>query len=267
VAGRKYSMEQKDSFFRLIDKGGTVRAAAKAAGVHPEAAYTWLRGAGLTMQRATPRKYTDADKAAFFVLLAERKNVSAVAAELGFTRVTCYAWAHKAGVFTSRERTVNPRREEFLRLRAAGLTRAEARALVAADRRSAADWDKGITAINRGRGLSRRPRRALSGADTDRREATTHHPHDRRAGPPGSGREAHPSSLPEPDRTGADQRPAPDRDVDPADRSRTGSLTVHDQPRAEAQHRVHPRIPAAHRSPAVGPAAETPAAAEAARSL
>lgn len=151
MAGSKYSKEQKDLFFQLMDRGGTVRAAAEAAGVHPEAAYTWLRSAGLTVRRATPRKYTDADKAAFFALLAERKNVSAVAKELGFTRVTCYAWAHKAGVFTSQNPAVSARREQFLRLRSAGHTRAQARAVVGADQRSAADWDRGITVINRGR--------------------------------------------------------------------------------------------------------------------
>lgn len=115
MAGPKYSKKQKEQFFDLIDRGGTVRAAAETARVHPEAAYTWLRNAGLTMQRATPRIYTEAEKAEFFRLLAQRPNVSAVAKELGFPRVTCYAWAHKAKIFTSEARKVNPRREEFLR--------------------------------------------------------------------------------------------------------------------------------------------------------
>jgi transposase len=95
--------------------------------------------------------YTAEEKAEFFRLLAERNNVSAVARELGFTRVTCYKWAHQAGIFTSEARKVNPRREEFLRLRADGLSRSEAAERVRADRRSAADWDKGITIIHRGR--------------------------------------------------------------------------------------------------------------------
>jgi transposase, IS30 family len=151
MAGPKYTKKQKEQFFDLIDKGGTVRAAARSVGVHPGAAYTWLRNAGLTMQRATPRIYTDAEKAEFFRLLEDRKNVSAVARELGFPRVTCYAWAHKAGIFTSEARRANPRREEFLRLRAEGLTRAQAAARVNADKRSAIDWDKGITIIHRGR--------------------------------------------------------------------------------------------------------------------
>ncbi|TDS82629.1 IS30 family transposase [Nesterenkonia aurantiaca] len=151
MSGPKYSKKQKEQFFDLIDRGGTVRAAAETAGVHPDAAYTWLRNAGLTMQRATPRIYTEAEKAEFFRLLAQRPNVSAVAKELGFPRVTCCAWAHKAKIFTSQARKVNPRREEFLRLRSEGLTRTEARTRVGADPRSAADWDKGITIISRGR--------------------------------------------------------------------------------------------------------------------
>jgi IS30 family transposase/transposase-like protein len=151
MAGPKYTQAQKEMFFSLIDRGGTVRAAANAAGVHEGAAYTWLRQAGLSMQRATPRKYSEQDKAEFFRLLGLNSNVSAVARELGFTRVTCYAWAYKAGIRTSEARKVIPRKEEFLRLRAAGLTRAQAREQVGADRRSATDWDKGITIINRGR--------------------------------------------------------------------------------------------------------------------
>lgn len=151
MPGPKYTKEQKDHFFEMVDRGGTVRAAAAAAEVHESAAYTWLRNAGLTMQRATPRMYSAEEKAEFFRRLSANPNVSAVAKEMGFPRVTCYAWAHKAGIFTSEARKVNPRREEFLRLRANGLSRAEARKRVGADARSATDWDKGITIINRGR--------------------------------------------------------------------------------------------------------------------
>jgi IS30 family transposase len=147
----KYSNEERERFFDLLDAGGTVRAAADAAGVHPAAAYSWVRKAGLSMYRASPRVYTAAEKAEFFRLLAERNNVSAVARELGFTRITCYKWANRAGIFTSEARKVNPRREEFLRLRAEGLTRSEAAGRVRADKRSAADWDKRITIIHRGR--------------------------------------------------------------------------------------------------------------------
>lgn len=63
MPGPKYTAEQKELFFELNDRGGTVRAAAKTVGVHEDAAYTWLRQAGLSMQRATPRKYSERDKA------------------------------------------------------------------------------------------------------------------------------------------------------------------------------------------------------------
>lgn len=59
--------------------------------------------------------------------------------------------ARKAGIFTSEARKVSPRREEFLRLRAEGLTRREAAKRVGADNRSATDWDKGIRITYRGR--------------------------------------------------------------------------------------------------------------------
>jgi IS30 family transposase len=110
-----------------------------------------LRQAGMSMRRASPRVYSEEEKAAFFRLLAQPNNVSAVARELGFTRVTCYKWAHEAGIFTSETRQVNPRRERFLRLRQDGMSRAEAAAEVGADKRSAADWDRGIRVFHGGR--------------------------------------------------------------------------------------------------------------------
>lgn len=151
MAGKKYTDAQQEEFFRLLDKGGTVRAAARADGVHEDAGHNWLRKTGLTMQRATPRQYSPELKAEFLRLVRERQIISTVARELGIHKPTAYAWARKAGISTSEARRVNPRREEFLRLRDAGLTRAEARARVGADARSATDWDKGITIISRGR--------------------------------------------------------------------------------------------------------------------
>ena len=151
MSGPKYSAETKRRFFDLLDRGGTIRAAADAAGVQRAAAYSWVRNAGLSMGRATPRVYSAEERAEFFRLLEVRQNVSAVARELGFTRVTCYKWAHQAGIFTSEARKVNPRREKFQQLRAEGMTRSEAAAVVRADARSAADWDRGITIIHRGR--------------------------------------------------------------------------------------------------------------------
>ena len=78
VSGPKYGKEQRNQFFDLIDKGGTVRTAADATGVHLGAAYSWLRAYGLSMQHKK-RAYTREERDEFFRLLMARQNVSAVA--------------------------------------------------------------------------------------------------------------------------------------------------------------------------------------------
>jgi transposase-like protein len=90
------SEDKRRRFFLTLDRGGTVKAAAAAVGVSAEVGYRWCRQAGVSTPRGAPRRYSEADKATFLKLLAESGNVSAVAKELGFTRVTCYQWAHKA---------------------------------------------------------------------------------------------------------------------------------------------------------------------------
>ena len=71
MAGKKYTDQQKEEFFRLLDRGGTVRAAARAVGVHENAGYNWLRKPGLTMARAAPRTYPAELKAEFLRLVRE----------------------------------------------------------------------------------------------------------------------------------------------------------------------------------------------------
>ena len=237
MAGKKYTDQQKEEFFRLLDRGGTVRAAVRAVGVHEDAGYNWLRKTGLTMARAAPRTYPAELKAEFLRLVRERQIISTVAHELGIHRPTAYAWARKAGISTSEARKVNPRREEFLRLRAAGLTRVEARARVGADARSATDWDKGITIINRGRVYpdGRVVRYPVKNNDVVPERRT------RAIGGsvfPQCGREDHPSPLPQPARTGAVAGSTACGVVDPGDRVGDATRTVDDQPRSQAQHRL-----------------------------
>jgi IS30 family transposase len=64
-------------------------------------------------------------------------------------RVTCYKWAHASGIFTGRDSTAQ--REEFLRLRNAGMGRVEAANRTKTDKRTAQDWDKGIRQFSGGR--------------------------------------------------------------------------------------------------------------------
>jgi DNA invertase Pin-like site-specific DNA recombinase len=100
-------------------------------------------------RRQRPRTYAAEEKAEFFRLLHIRGNVSAVARELGYVRVTCYKWAHQAGIFTGKD--VSDERQEFLRLRSEGVSRREAAEQVGVDKRTAQDWDKGIRQFYGGR--------------------------------------------------------------------------------------------------------------------
>ena len=145
----RYSASQREVFFRLLDRGGTIRAAAVGAGVLPDTGYRWRRQAGVAARRQRPRTYTAEEKAEFFRLLHIRGNVSAVARELGYVRVTCYKWAHQAGIFTGKD--VSDKREEFLRLRSEGVSRRQAAEEVGVDKRTAQDWDKGIRQFYGGR--------------------------------------------------------------------------------------------------------------------
>jgi IS30 family transposase len=149
MPAKKYSEEQRLAFMALIDRGGSVRAAALSVGVHPDRGYRWMSQAGLSTPRSTQRVYTPEEKAEFFGRLAVSRNVSAVARDLGFNRVTCYAWAHKAGIFTSEY--ADAKRQAFLELRREGLSRRVAAARLGVEAHQALDWDKGIRVFARGR--------------------------------------------------------------------------------------------------------------------
>ena len=147
----QYKAKERDEFFRRLDRGGTIRAVAAELGLSVESCYR-SRGrneAGVSTPRVKSRVYTTEDKAEFFRLLALTGNVSKVAKELGFVRVTCYKWAHQAGIFTGKD--TRAQRAQFERLRADGVSRADAARQVGVDKRSAQDWDKGIKPIPGGR--------------------------------------------------------------------------------------------------------------------
>lgn len=145
----QYMAKEREMFFRRLDRGGTIRAVAAELGLSVDSCYRWRREASVSTPRTKSRSYTDEDKAEFFRRLALTGNVSQVAKELGFVRITCYKWAHQAGIFTGKD--VRARRARFLRLRADGVSRAEAAKQVGVDKRSAQDWDKGIRQITGGR--------------------------------------------------------------------------------------------------------------------
>lgn len=149
MPAKKYTEDQRVNFLAVIDRGGSVRAAAASVGVHPDAGYKWMRQAGLSTPRSTQRKYSIEQKAEFLDRLALVGNVSAVARELGINRVTGYSWAHKAGIFPSEY--ADARRQEFLRLRREGISRRVAAARLGVEAHQALDWDKGIRVFSKGR--------------------------------------------------------------------------------------------------------------------
>ena len=178
MKGAVLSDTSRVQFFQIMDRGSTIRAAAIEVGVSPDVGYKWMRKAGVSALRQRPRVYTDEEKAEFFRLLAEVGNVSAVARELGFVRVTCYKWAHQAGIFTSKN--VDAEREQFRRLRDAGVSRSAAAAEVGIDKRSAHDWDKGIRQFYGGRIYPDGHREVLASRnDREGEEATGDLPHQR----------------------------------------------------------------------------------------
>lgn len=149
MAEQGYSHEQKQAVLAAVDRGSTVRAAALAAGVSPDTGYRWVKQAGLSTSRSSPRQYSDEEKSRFLSRLAEVRNVSKVSRELGINRVTGYAWAHRAGIFTSDD--ANERKAKFLRLRADGVPRADAARQLGVEQHQAMDWDRGIRSFAKGR--------------------------------------------------------------------------------------------------------------------
>src|SRR5665213_964604 len=149
VENVQYKAAERKEFFKRLDKGGTIRAVALELGISPDSAYRWRNEAGVSTRRQVSRRYSAEEKAEFFRRLALHPNVSAVARELGFVRVTCYKWAYAAGIFTGRD--VVAQRDEFLALRKDGLSRAEAAERTNTDKRRALDFDKGIRTFSGGR--------------------------------------------------------------------------------------------------------------------
>ena len=90
---------------------------------------------------------SDELKVAFFQALERGDGSITVAArDVGVNRNTAYGWARKAGI---RGRGIpstgpHPRKDEYFQLRAGGLSRREAVAIVGVHERTAQEWDRGI---------------------------------------------------------------------------------------------------------------------------
>ncbi len=100
----------------------------------------------LTGEPRTNRKYAQEQKDEFFVVFDRLKSTGAAARELGLSPDTCAGWVRKAGLKSHGKPGARPHRgrDEYFRLRKAGLSRREAAAAVSVHTRTAAEWDLGI---------------------------------------------------------------------------------------------------------------------------
>jgi IS30 family transposase len=143
---RKYTQEEKDRFFAVLDRVGRVTVAADELGLNPMTCYQWTRKAGV---RVGQRHHAQEGKDLFFSVLDRTGSVTAAAAELGLNRDTCYRWKQKAGL--ARKRADGPQREDFRRLRDTGMSRSEAARSLGIHRTTAEEWDVGIRKTKNGR--------------------------------------------------------------------------------------------------------------------
>ena len=151
MAGAKYSKRQKEQFFDLIDKGGTVRGCCKVSGCAP-----WG-----CLHMAAQRRADDATSHAEDLLGCREGGV--LPAPRGTEERVCRgsrARVHPGDLLCvgTQSRGLHERGQEgestqgrVLAPSGRGPHPAEAAARVNADKRSAIDWDKGITIVHRGR--------------------------------------------------------------------------------------------------------------------
>jgi IS30 family transposase len=133
-------VQRRDEFFRVFDRLGSVTDAAAELGLNRNTCYQWVRRAGLTS--AVRAKYTPEQKGEFFSVLEREGSVTVAATELSLNVDTAFRWAREAGI-ASRP-VSHRRREEYVRLRATGLSRREAVKALDVPRGMAREWDLGV---------------------------------------------------------------------------------------------------------------------------
>ena len=148
---RKYTPEQRAQFFSLLDRCGSVSAAAAELGFNQMTCYQWVHKSRLPERvprnrEAGQRKYTPAQKAEFFVAFDRLKSTRQAARELGLNPDTCAGWVRKAGLKSYGKPGAGPHpgRDEYFRLRKVGVNRRKAAAAVGIHLRTAEEWDQGI---------------------------------------------------------------------------------------------------------------------------
>lgn len=104
----------------------------------------------LTGKPRASKKYTQEQKDRFFTVFDRLRSTRAAARELGFSPDTCAAWVRKAGLksYGKPGASPHPGRDEYFRLRNAGVNRRQAATAVRVHLRTAQEWDKGIRKSN-----------------------------------------------------------------------------------------------------------------------
>ncbi|MDQ0690767.1 IS30 family transposase [Arthrobacter sp. W4I7] len=143
---RKYTQGEKDRFFEVLARGGTVTSVAAELGLGRMACYQWTRAAGVRFRK---QEASQEEKDAFFALFGRLGNASDAAAQLGLNRNTCYKWIRNAGL--ARKRADQPSREDFRQLREAGHSRREAARVLGIHPTTAGEWDAGVRKTGSGR--------------------------------------------------------------------------------------------------------------------
>jgi transposase, IS30 family len=151
---RKYTPEEKAQFFQAHDGLGSVTDAASELGLNRMTCYQWCRRAGIRNEQAVRMKYTPGQKDDFYLVFRRVGSVTLAASELGLNVSTCHRWASKAEIAS---KAPGPgRREEFLRLHEAGMSRSEAITVVGVHPKTAREWERGDPQVRRPTQLPRR---------------------------------------------------------------------------------------------------------------
>lgn len=147
--GTKLTDGEKQRFAEVFDRTRSVKEAAESIGVSLPTAYRLARERGWVRSSDSPSgarpgpisKYSQAQRDEFFAAFDRLHNVRAAAREGGVPYHVGYLWAAKAGL---KILSYAGKREEFLRLRAAGKSRREAKELVGVSETTSRDWDNGV---------------------------------------------------------------------------------------------------------------------------
>lgn len=149
-AHRQLSDQQLADLKAALSAGRSVRAVAGELGLRYETCLAVAKGHGWFTRRPHSRA-TDQQTAELVDLVDSGTSVRAAAHTIGISLTVAYRVAMDAGVHVRQPGngiTATARRVEYLRLRLARITRKDAALAVGICRRTALDFDKGVTTSN-----------------------------------------------------------------------------------------------------------------------